>query len=52
MVSNRPYRKALSLNRAYKEIITNSGTQFDPEIVKIFKKLWETGKIKNILKAS
>jgi response regulator RpfG family c-di-GMP phosphodiesterase len=50
MISNRPYRKALSVNKAYKEIIDNSGTQFDPEIVKIFKKLWLNKKIHNLIR--
>lgn len=36
MTNERPYRKALSKQTALKEIMDNSGTQFDPEIVKIF----------------
>lgn len=48
MTSDRPYRKALSYDMAYKEIITNAGKQFDPDIVKIFVKLWNTQKIKKI----
>ena len=36
MTSDRPYRKALSIERAVLEIIKNSGTQFDPEIAKLF----------------
>ena len=49
MISNRPYRKALPLDMAYKEIISNSGKQFDPDIAKIFAKLWKTNKIKRVL---
>jgi len=41
MTTNRVYRKALSYDRALEEVIRNSGTQFDPEIVKIFVKWWE-----------
>ncbi len=41
MISERPYRKALSLLQAKAELKTNSGTQFDPGIVKIFLKLLE-----------
>lgn len=36
MVSERPYRSALSREEALKELEKCSGTQFDPEIVKIF----------------
>ncbi len=36
MTSDRPYRKAMSKDDAIKEIIRNSGTQFDPKIARIF----------------
>lgn len=36
MVSDRPYRKALSSAEALKEIEQCKGTQFDPELVDIF----------------
>lgn len=39
MTNDRPYRKALSHEEAIKEIIKNSGTQFDPNLVEIFIKL-------------
>ena len=38
MVSDRPYRKAMSLIKARQEIVRCSGKQFDPKIVKIFLK--------------
>jgi HD-GYP domain-containing protein (c-di-GMP phosphodiesterase class II) len=41
MTTNRIYRKALSHEQGIEEIIRNSGTQFDPEIVKVFVKWWE-----------
>lgn len=41
MTTNRVYRKALSHEHAVEEIIRNSGTQFDPEIVRVFVKWWE-----------
>ena len=41
MTTNRVYRKALSHEQALEEVIRNSGTQFDPEIVKVFIKWWE-----------
>jgi putative nucleotidyltransferase with HDIG domain len=36
MRTDRPYRKALSLERAIREITDGSGTQFDPEVVAAF----------------
>lgn len=42
MTSERPYRKALSLPEAIKELKANSSTQFDPEIVKVFLKILQT----------
>jgi len=36
LTNNRPYRKAISHEKALKIIQDNSGIQFDPELVKIF----------------
>ena len=36
MTSNRPYRRALSVDKAREEITNNSGTQFDPGVVEAF----------------
>lgn len=36
MMSDRPYRKALALDEAVKEIEDNAGTQFDPVVAKAF----------------
>lgn len=36
MTEDRSYRKAMTMENAIHEIKKNSGTQFDPEIVKIF----------------
>jgi putative nucleotidyltransferase with HDIG domain len=36
MTSDRPYRRALSVDKASEEITHNSGTQFDPAVVKAF----------------
>ncbi len=41
MVSNRPYRKALPLSEAIKEIKRCSGTQFEPRLVDILVRLIE-----------
>jgi len=36
MTSNRPYKDALSEEEAINELLKNSGTQFDPDIVEVF----------------
>ncbi len=39
MLSDRPYRQALSVTQAVEELEKGSGTQFDPALVKIFVEL-------------
>lgn len=39
MTSDRPYRKALSYTKAVQELEENAGTQFDTNIVNIFKEV-------------
>ena len=45
ITSDRPYRKANSFEAARREILRCSGTQFDPDVVKVFQDLsldlWE-----------
>ena len=36
MTSDRPYRRAMSLEEAVDQITTGSGTHFDPEVVEAF----------------
>ncbi|MBO8137562.1 MAG: diguanylate cyclase [Desulfotomaculum sp.] len=36
MTTNRPYKKALNYHQAVNELLKNSGSQFDPEMVKCF----------------
>ena len=43
MTSDRPYRKALSLDAAIAELTENSGTQFDPAVVDVFIPILEDG---------
>ena len=38
MTSERPYRKAIPLNKAKDEIAGKAGTQFDPDVVAVFEK--------------
>ena len=41
MTSDRPYRRALPPETAREEILRNGGTQFDPEVVEVFLKVYE-----------
>lgn len=41
MTSDRPYRKAMSFAEAREEIIRCAGTQFDPDMVKLFLEIPE-----------
>ena len=42
MTSERPYRRALTPQEALEEIVKGSGTQFDPNIVNAFLKVYQT----------
>ena len=44
MVSDRPYRKALSSKKIRQELLEGAGTQFDPDIVRIFIKVLDKKK--------
>ncbi|MHB9093904.1 MAG: diguanylate cyclase, partial [Eubacteriales bacterium] len=46
MTSNRPYRKRKSFNEAIEELERCAGTQFDPEIVKVFMCVLQEQKVK------
>ncbi len=41
MTAGRPYRPAKTPEAALEEVLDNAGTQFDPELVALFKELWE-----------
>ncbi len=41
MTAGRPYRPPKKPAEALKEVEENSGTQFDPKLVRLFKELWE-----------
>ena len=47
MTSDRPYRAALSPEHAIEEIQDKSGSQFDPQVVRAFLKLYKEGKVGN-----
>ena len=49
MTSNRVYRPALPLDRAWAELRAHSGTQFDPEIVAVFEQVVdENGQLRQL----
>ncbi len=48
LIMKRPYKQPWTEEEAYKEIITNSGVYFDPEVVDVFKRLYEKGIIQGI----
>jgi HD-GYP domain-containing protein (c-di-GMP phosphodiesterase class II) len=45
MTSTRPYRRALSPERALEEIESCAGTQFDPAIAALFVEAWSAGRL-------
>ena len=45
MTSHRPYRRALTVERALAEVRRCAGTQFDPELALAFVEGWEGGEI-------
>ena len=52
VTTDRPYRKAMTLSEAERELVRNSGIQFDPEIIKKvlphLKQMYELGKSVNV----
>jgi HD-GYP domain-containing protein (c-di-GMP phosphodiesterase class II) len=46
LASDRPYREKMDEKSILKYIKEGAGTQFDPEIVEVFLKLYNDGKIK------
>jgi len=49
MTSNRPYRKALSPEKALREITDNAGKQHDPVLVRHFAHLVESGNLDHLI---
>lgn len=49
MTTDRPYRMALHANYAYQDLIDNAGKIYDPEVIKVFQRLWNEGKITTLL---
>ena len=49
LVSERPYKKPWSVERALEEIVKGSGSQFDPAVVDAFLDLYHRGKLDDII---
>jgi HD-GYP domain-containing protein (c-di-GMP phosphodiesterase class II) len=49
MIKGRPYKRKLTTNETLEEIKQNSGTQFDPRVVKAFSELYRQKKFRNHL---
>ena len=43
MTSDRPYRGAMEVERALGELTDGAGTQFDPEVVRVFVRMIDDG---------
>ena len=50
LITKKPYRKALSINSAIKEVKKNAGTQFDPRVVEVFCEAVERKDIHKLLR--
>lgn len=51
MTTIRPYRTVMTPQEAFEEIVAQSGKMYDPEVVEVFQKAWETNHIQNIYAA-
>jgi HD-GYP domain-containing protein (c-di-GMP phosphodiesterase class II) len=49
MITKKPYRRALSIGSAVREVKRNSGTQFDPGIVEVFVDAIKRKDVKKLL---
>lgn len=45
LTSDRPYRVAMEPQDAHREVLTRSGTRFDPDVVVVFDELWRRGRL-------
>ena len=48
MTTKRPYQSTRSLWQAYSEVLTCSGTQYDPDVVAAFQRAWDKHNIQPI----
>ena len=52
MISNRCYRKGLPQEEAMRRLVESSGTQFDPQLVKVFLELAESEEVSSVFAAA
>jgi HD-GYP domain-containing protein (c-di-GMP phosphodiesterase class II) len=52
MTTDRPYQKAFEPEVAVKKILGNTNSDFDPNIVKAFERLWLSGELIKITAGS
>lgn len=52
MVCERPYRKAMTIAEAAREIRSHQGTQFDPKVVQAFLEVVRKGKLEAVVASS
>lgn len=52
MTSDRPYRKAIEINTAFKILIDESAKQFDPRMVEAFKHCWGRNELQGIARGN
>lgn len=45
LTSDRPYRAAMAPQDAHREVLTCSGTRFDPDVTAVFDELWRRGQL-------
>jgi len=45
MTTHRPYKNARTPHKAYQEILSGSGSRYDPQVVEAFEKAWKAGRI-------
>jgi polar amino acid transport system substrate-binding protein len=51
MTSDRPYRRALSRGEALAEVERCAGTQFDPDIARVFLELFDEAEVATAVSA-
>jgi HD-GYP domain-containing protein (c-di-GMP phosphodiesterase class II) len=49
MSTSRPYRDAMKMDEAVEELLRNKGKQFDSNFVNSFTKMWQSGKVNEVL---
>ena len=45
MVTDRPYRQRLPAEEAVRRLRSSAGTQFDPDVVAMFGRLFDAGEV-------